>query len=59
MKFFPSIFFFLFINLKIIKREPLGKTLDRKYSYPNETQKEVFKYGVPTKFSLQKPLEKY
>lgn len=32
-------------------KEPLGKTFERKYNFPNETQQTAFKYGVPTKFS--------
>lgn len=29
----------------------MGKTIDRKYCLPNDTQQQGFKYGVPTRFS--------
>jgi len=30
------------------QKEPLGKTLQRNYVFPEEVKKEVFKFGVPT-----------
>ena len=46
-----SIYNFNFLILLFYNIEPLGKTLDRKYEFPNQTQQQSFKYGVPTKFS--------
>ena len=35
------------------RREPLGKTMERNYLFPPETQSDGFKFGVPTRGSKQ------
>ena len=36
---------------KRCRREPLGKTMERNYLFPSETQSDGFKFGVPTRGS--------